>query len=167
MSTKTKKLLDVQNVTVVNFSAKYGSAFKKLNSEWIKAYFKMEKHDFEVLNNPQKYIIDKGGYILIALYKDKPVGVCALIKMEDSIYDYELAKMAVSPAERGKGIGLVLGKAAIEKAKLLGAKKIYLGSNTKLTPAIKLYKKLGFHKIKPTHTPYERCNYQMELILVD
>ncbi|HTJ53657.1 MAG TPA: GNAT family N-acetyltransferase, partial [Cyclobacteriaceae bacterium] len=89
----------------------------------------------------------------------------ALIKMKDPEYDYELAKMAVSPKAQGKNIGWLLGQATIEKAKSLGAKKIYLESNTILKPAINLYHKLGFKKIAGHATPYERCNIQMEILI--
>ncbi|RYY25293.1 MAG: MarR family transcriptional regulator, partial [Chitinophagaceae bacterium] len=47
----------------------------------------------------------------------------------------------------------------------LGARKVYLESNTKLEPAINLYYKLGFKKIAGAPSPYERCNIQMELEL--
>jgi GNAT superfamily N-acetyltransferase len=101
----------------------------------------------------------------VALYDDVPVGVCALIKMDDPVYDFELAKMAVSPLAQGKNIGWLLGQAVIKKAKLLGASKLYLESNTILAPAINLYHKLGFQKVVGHATPYERCNIQMELLL--
>ncbi|HTN37770.1 MAG TPA: GNAT family N-acetyltransferase, partial [Arachidicoccus sp.] len=103
--------------------------------------------------------------IQVALYNNEPVGVCALIRMDDPDYDYELAKMAVSPSAQGKNIGWLLGQAAINTAKGLGASNIYLESNTLLKPAINLYQKLGFKKIIARATPYERCNIQMELKL--
>jgi GNAT superfamily N-acetyltransferase len=113
------------------------------------------------LDHPKEYILDRGGQILIALYKDEPVGTCALIKMND--HTFELAKMAVSANAKGKGIGWLLGKAAAEKAKQYGADKLYLESNTVLKPAISLYHKLGFKKVTGIPSPYERCNIQMEL----
>jgi len=125
----------------------------------------MEEADRKVLEYPKEYILDKGGYILIALYDNEPVGVCALIKMHESDYDFELAKMAVSSEVKGKGIGWILGKATIEKARSVKAKKVYLESNTVLTPAINLYQKLGFKRVIGRTTPYERCNIQMELML--
>ena len=125
----------------------------------------MEEADYKALDNPKGYILDKGGYILVALYDGQPAGVCALIKMNDPEYDFELAKMAVSPQVQGKNIGWLLGKAAVEKAKAAGARKIYLESNTILKPAINLYHKLGFKKVAGHPTPYERSNIQMELAL--
>jgi len=160
-----RKLREGRHVKIVEYKPVYAEAFKKLNEEWITAFFKMEDDDHKVLNDPKRYILNKGGKILVALYDNEPVGVCALLKLHDPDYDYELAKMAVAPAAQGKNIGWLLGQAIIEKAKSLGAKAIYLGSNTKLQPAINLYYKLGFTKIAGHATPYERCNFQMELKL--
>jgi GNAT superfamily N-acetyltransferase len=161
------KLLNEENKTniqIVEYTSKYNSAFKNLNKEWISAYFKMEEADYKALDNADSYIIENGGCILIALFNNEPVGVCALIKMNDNEYDYELAKMAVSPKVQGKRIGLTLGEAIIEKAKSLGALKIYLESNTILVPAINLYIKLGFKEVFGRPSPYERVNIQMELV---
>ena len=163
--TEQQKLRERSNVTIVDFEPKYLDAFVNLNTEWISHYFKMEESDYKALNNAEEYILNNGGYILVALYKGEPLGVCALIKYPTDDYDFELAKMAVSPKAQGKNIGGLLGAAVIDKAKSLGAKKLYLESNTILKPAINLYHKLGFVKIPERPTPYERCNIQMELVL--
>lgn len=160
-----KKQRDSEQVEIVAYQPKYQETFKALNVEWISKYFTMEESDFKALDNPQGYILDKGGYILVALYNKAPLGVCALIKMNDGEYDFELAKMAVSPTAQGKNIGFLLAKAVIDKAKSLGATKIYLESNTILKPAINLYHKLGFQKVAGKPTPYTRCNIQMELVI--
>lgn len=158
-----KKERDTAKINIVDYSPEFQEVFRDLNVEWISQYFTMEDSDYKALDNPQGYILDKGGYILIVLYNDEPLGVCALIKMNDGEYDFELAKMAVSPKAQGKNVGFTLAQAVIQKAKLLGAKKIYLESNTILKPAINLYHKLGFIKVAGKPTPYERCNIQMEL----
>lgn len=162
-----KKLRESQEVEIIPYTPEYQSAFKSLNEEWISTYFEMEKADYKALDNPQEYILDKGGKIFVALYKNEAVGVAALIKMDDLNYDFELAKMAVSPKVQGKNIGWLLGQKAINAAKELGASKIYLESNTILKPAVNLYYKLGFQKIAGHATPYIRCNIQMELNLND
>jgi DNA-binding MarR family transcriptional regulator/GNAT superfamily N-acetyltransferase len=158
-----KKLRESKEVEILNYAPIYKTAFKQLNEEWISRYFKMEPSDYKALDHPQENIIDKGGYILMALYQGEPVGTCALIKMDEDTF--ELAKMAVSPKAKGKGIGWLLGNAAIHKARQVNAKKLYLESNTILKPAINLYHKLGFKKITGIPSPYERCNIQMELAL--
>ncbi len=160
-----KKSRESSNVKIVGYEDKYAEVFKQLNEEWISTYFKMEEADYRSLDHPKEYILDKGGEIFIALYKDEPLGTCALLKMEDPQYDYELAKMAVSPEAQGKNIGWLLGQTAIDRARAKGARSLYLESNTILTPAIRLYHKLGFERVTGRATPYERCNIQMELIL--
>ena len=160
-----KKIRESATVEIIEYSPKYQGDFKKLNEEWITAYFKIEDADRKALNNPQTYILDKGGKILVAVEAGSTLGVCALLKMQDGKYDYELAKMAVSPKAQGKGIGYLLGKAIIQKATSLGATSLYLESNTILKPALSLYEKLGFQKIAGFPTPYRRCNIQMVLKL--
>ncbi|KZS41942.1 MarR family transcriptional regulator [Aquimarina aggregata] len=160
-----KKIRESSTVEIIDYTSKYHTAFKELNEEWIKTFFKIEDADRKALDDPQKYILDSGGKILVAIQDQNVLGVCALIKMKNKKYDYELAKMAVSPKTQGKGIGYLLGKSSIEKAKSMGAKSIYLESNTILKPAISLYEKLGFQKVVGIDTPYERCNIQMELLL--
>lgn len=162
-----KKLRESKDVQIVEYEQKYQSAFKALNKEWISTYFEMEEADYKALDNPEEYILNKGGKIFVALYNDEPLGVCAIMKMDDPNYDFELAKMAVSPKAQGKSIGWLLGQAIIKSAKELGASKLYLESNTILKPAISLYYKLGFQKITGHPTPYKRCNIQMELNLKD
>ena len=142
---------------------KYQKAFKALNVEWISQYWSLEQPDYMALDNPDEYILKQGGSILIALYDNVPVGCCALIKMDNSTF--ELAKMTVSPQVQGKGIGLLLGSKIIEKAKIIGAKRLYLESNSVLAPAVKLYRKLGFEDIEGASSPYERCNVQMQLYI--
>jgi DNA-binding MarR family transcriptional regulator/GNAT superfamily N-acetyltransferase len=160
-----KKSRESKDVEIVDYSTKYATAFRDLNEQWISTYFKMEQADYKSLDDPEGYILKNGGQILVALYNNEPVGVCALVKMNDGEHDFELAKMAVSPSARGKNIGWLLGQSALERAGELGGKKVYLESNTILKPAISLYHKLGFQKIVGHPTPYERCNIQMSVDL--
>ncbi|MGC4234718.1 MAG: GNAT family N-acetyltransferase [Niabella sp.] len=160
-----KKLCESKTIQIVEYEPQYQSVFKLLNEEWISAYFEIEEADIKVLGNPETYILNKGGEIFVALYNGEPVGVCALIKMDDPDYDFEMGKMAVSPKAQGKNIGWLLGQAIINKAKESGASKIYLESNTILKPAINLYYKMGFQKISGRPTPYKRANIQMELVI--
>lgn len=154
-----------EHVQIVPCSEQYFEAFKALNEEWIVKYFKIEEMDRVSLSNPKEYILDKGGYIAVALLNNQPVGVCALMKSTLKGFDYELAKMGVSPIAQGKGIGELLGQHIIDKAKTMGGAKLFLESNRVLGPAINLYKKLGFKEITGATSPYERSDIQMELDL--
>ena len=155
----------MDTIEIVNYDSSYKEVFRDLNVEWISTYFKMEASDYMALDNPDSYILENGGQILVALLNKEPVGVCALIKMNDPSYDFELAKMAVAPKAQGKKIGWIIGKAIKDKARSMGAKTRYLESNTILAPAISLYRKLGFVEVFGRNTPYERCNIQMALDL--
>lgn len=160
-----KKLRESKEVQIVEYRPEYQPVFRSINEEWISAYFEMEEADYRVLDHPEEYILDKGGRILVALYKGEPLGVCALIRMEDPEYEFEMAKMAVSPRAQGKNIGWLLGKAIIDAAREMGASRVYLESNTILKPAINLYHKLGFKKVTGHSSPYKRVNIQMALDL--
>lgn len=160
-----KKIRESADVILRTYSPEFRDVFRELNEEWIIKYFKMEESDRQALEEPEKYILDKGGEIVVALLDDEPVGVCALIPLQDMPFDFELAKMAVSPKAQGNGIGFKLGEAVKEIARKKGGKQLYLESNTVLTPALNLYRKLGFEKVTGHDTPYNRCNIQMALTL--
>ena len=151
-----------EEVTILEYQPAFAGAFKQLNIAWIEQYFAVEEHDLEQLDNPEA-ILTAGGYILFAEYRGEIVGTVALIA--DDAGGFELAKMAVDPRVQGKQIGKKLGWAAVEKARQVGAKQLWLESNTMLHPAIELYRKLGFYKIEMAATPYVRTNIKMKLDL--
>lgn len=153
----------MKNFKIIDFQERHQSDFARLNYEWISKYFSIEEEDRKTLEDPKEKVYKNGGHILLAEKENEIVGTCALIKEEEKVF--ELAKMAVSPTVQGEGIGYALGISTIQKAKELGAEKIVLETNSVLTPAISLYKKLGFKKVETKESPYCRCDYQMELIL--
>ncbi len=162
---EAKKEREGRDVSIIPYDPRYRAAFKALNEEWITAHWQMEEPDHHALDHPQEHILDKGGHIFVALYREEPVGVCALCRKNDPVHQYELAKLAVSPSAQGKGIGMLLCRTVIAKAKELGCKKIFLESNTLLRPAIQLYRKAGFREVEIYRPSYERVDIQMELAL--
>jgi putative acetyltransferase len=143
-----------------------GSAFRTLNEEWISRYFVLEKKDRETLGDPENTILRKGGRIFIAHAQGQAVGCVALIPMGDAVY--ELSKMAVSPAFRGRGIGRKLLEHAIAQARQLGASSLFLGSNSVLKNAVHLYEAVGFRHVPPDQLPemhYSRADVFMEMPL--
>ena len=145
----------------------YAKEFRRINEEWISTNFWLEESDIQILNDPQKYILDRGGNIFIALLSGEPVGTCAL--MVQNIFTCELAKMAVDPKARSRGIGYMLGLALIEKARERGFKRIVLEGNSKMATSILLYYKLGFKEVSLSgidrNQMHKRCNIFMELYL--
>lgn len=161
-----KKLREHSEVSIVEYKPQFRNAFFELNRNWIEMYWELEPHDIEVLENPEKHILEKGGHIFVALYNSRPVGVCALCPMpKESGYDFELAKLAVNNSIQRKGIGRKLCESVVNKARELGAETLFLESNTRLKPAIALYRKLGFKELPEFHPAYARGDIQMELHL--
>jgi len=152
-----------QNVRIVPYTAAYHQAFRQLNHEWITRYFALEEADNKMLDNPEGYILEKGGFIFIALLNEEPVGTAALLKNADG--SYELAKMAVTDKAQGLKIGYQLGLVCLEKAREMQAPKVELLSNRKLAPALNLYQKLGFTEVPVPANDYQRCDIKMEIQL--
>jgi len=142
------------------------TAFRTLNEEWITRYFTLEKKDQEILGDPEGKILKHGGHILMVWLGNQAVGCVALIPMGDGVY--ELSKMAVSPEMRGMGIGRRLLLDAIALAKRIGARSLFLGSNSKLQNAVHLYESVGFRHVPADSIPdmpYVRANVFMDLPL--
>ena len=150
------------NIEIIDFEPKYRDDFKNLNVEWLEKYFEVEPYDKEVLSNPEKYILEKGGKIFFAKLEDKIIGTVALMPKNSS---FELTKMAVTDKIQSKGIGSLLMQKCIDEAKNLGLKEIFLFSNTKLDKAINLYKKVGFLEEHFDSSDYNRANIYMTLKL--
>ena len=158
---------DGEEVAIRSFDPDYAAAFRSLNVAWIEHYFKMEDADRQALDDPAVKIIAPGGEVLFAvsLGREQVIGTCALIRLDDE--NAELAKMAVSEEAKGKQVGLLLGESIIDRAKDRGFHTLVLESNRKLTPAISLYRKLGFvEKPFPHPSEYSRADIYMELSLL-
>ncbi len=141
------------------------AAFRSLNEEWIQHYFVLEPKDRETLNDPAGTILAKGGqvYLLNTAASSAPAACVALIPMGDGTF--ELSKMAVSPSLRGLGLGRRLLEHAIVQARALGAKRLFLGSNSILSNAVHLYESVGFTHLPPERRPslgYARADVYME-----
>ena len=152
------------NLEIEEFKKEYASSFYDLNIEWLKTFFYVEPYDEEVLSNPDKYIIDKGGHIFFAKLNNEIVGTVALMPMKEKNV-YELTKMAVSPKHRGYKIGQQLMQKCIDFAKEQSFDKLVLYSSTKLENAIYIYRKYGFIEIpvEENSPPYVRSDIKMEL----
>jgi GNAT superfamily N-acetyltransferase len=148
------------NVDIVDYKPEYQPWFEHLNREWIEKYFWMEPIDVAVLQHPEEYIISKGGVILMIQFNREIAGTAALKFVEPGVYEF--TKMAVDKKFRGQGLGRALAEAAIEKAKVLGARTIILYSNRILENAITLYRKLGFVEL-PVDVVYKRSDIKMKL----
>lgn len=117
--------------------------FYRINAEWVQAMYSLEEKDIQILTHPREMIVDRGGEILFVETPDAGVvGTCALMKVEDGVF--ELTKMGVSEAARGRKAGEFLLATALDHARLIGMDTLYLLTNRKSAAAIHLYEKLGF-----------------------
>lgn len=149
-------------VEMVPFDIKYREDWRQINQQWIETLFKMEEADIIQLNNPEQYVLNKGGEIYFALLNGKPVGAIAL--KYHSGTRFELSKMGVIPEAQGYGIGNSLVNKVLERYRARGGTELFLETNSSLTPAITLYKRMGFVKVAPPeNTPYDRADYFMVL----
>lgn len=149
-------------VEIVDFRPEYREHFKTLNLEWLEKHFSVEPVDREVLWNPER-ILEEGGVILFALIDGQVVGTCALQRQGDK---WELTKMAVTAAHQGRKIGKTLMLATLERAREMGIETLYLVTNSSLTPAVSLYRKVGFRVTScGQHPKYQRGDLTMELAL--
>ncbi len=150
-------------IEIVPYDRKYKSKLKEINLPWVENLFSVEPIDQKQFDYPEETIIEPGGAILFAKLNEEIVGSVALNKVNSE--EYEMIKMGVKPEARGKGIGHVLAKAVISKAREMGGKKLVLYSSSKLDAARALYSKHGFISVVPEEGKYCRCDYKMELKL--
>ena len=67
----------------------------------------------------------------------------------------------MGPNYQRKGIAEAISYASFRKAKVLGATRVILYSNTLNTGAIKLYEKIGFTHVPVENDVYKRANVKM------
>jgi putative acetyltransferase len=172
-------------IRIIEFEEQYAADFRRLNLEWLEKYDLLESHDLMILDNPRGNVLDRGGFIYLAL--DGPeaqpspesaasasspaspqptpgriVGSAALCHEHDNIY--ELAKMSVDPAFQGQGISKLLIEQCLRKAREIGAGKLILWSNDQLQTAISLYTRYGFQHVPVMDSPFVTANVKMELL---
>ena len=148
---------------IIEYNNQYQADFRRLNLEWLDKYSLTESHDLMVLDDPQGTILERGGFIWLAIDDNKVVGSAALMKEHEGVY--ELAKMAVTSSYRGRGISKQLIETCLQKAKEIGAKKLTLFSNHQLLTALKLYEKYGFYYVEVEDSPFKTADVKMELVL--
>lgn len=102
------------------------------------------------------------GVLLIARYAGAPAGTAGVRLLDDATA--ELSRVFVRPAMRGKGGAELLGTAAEQHARTLGATRIVLDTRRDLVEARALYARLGYAESPPHNDQmYAECWYQKRL----
>ena len=149
-----------RNVEISGFRPAYAPYFRSLNVEWLEKYYRVEAVDEEILSHPRERVLDPGGDILFALVDGQVAGTVALKHDGNGIY--ELTKMAVTADYQGLGLGRKLLEACVERYRQLNGTMLYLESQRRLKPALRLYESSGFeHAPRPRPSAYERADVYM------
>ena len=151
---------------ILDYEPRHAEAWRTLNEAWISRGFAIEPKDRQTLDDPEGVVLSKGGRIFMAEQDGEAVGCVALLAMPDG--GFEVAKMTVAERARGAGLGRRLMQACVEAGREAGAPRLYLETNSRLAPALALYRAFGFTEIDRSAAPpseYERCDVWMELPL--
>ena len=148
---------------IVAFEPWHAEAFRILNLDWIEEYFVVEELDRLHLGSPRESFIDTGGAIFMAEMNGEIVGCCGLLSHGGDVY--EVSKMAVKREYQGAGIGRNLLVEVIEHARSISAQRLEIISSTRLAPAIRLYKQMGFREVPLESDAYARGNIALTLEL--
>jgi ribosomal protein S18 acetylase RimI-like enzyme len=129
------------------------------DAEAIRDLFIMGGHDVK------KDIIDikKEGFWLAAERKRKIVAALTVTRFEKDPKLWVIFGLEVKPAFRGLGIGERMVREAVVKARDGGAKNVGLFVNKRSTPAIKMYKKIGFKESSDFPSDFNRSPNELYL----
>jgi len=152
------------DIVLVEYRRELQPEFERLNRLWLEAHSLLEQVDLDYLQEPERHILSGGGQVFFAMQGETVVGTCAAVRMSETTF--ELAKLSVDPAARGRGLGRRLCDAILVYARQHGAHEVVLTSHTDLVEAISLYESLGFrHAPLPPDVRYETANVFMHLRL--
>ena len=105
----------------------------------------------------------QSGWFTVLEWEGHIVGSVGLLPEGDGVW--ELRKMYLHGAYRGRGWGRLLMERALNEARVRGARRITLGTASVLIEAIALYEQFGFQKTNTSHAA-ARCDQVWELDLM-
>lgn len=151
-------------MTITGYQEKYKQDFIRLNRAWIEAYFTLEREDLEIMEHVEEYM-EKGSEIFFALEEDNVMAVCMVVPLGNNVW--EICKLAADDKYKGKGAGSAVLRACMDYAISQKAEKMIIISNTRLEPAMHLYRKFGFCEVplRKELWGFERANIEFEFIV--
>lgn len=145
---------------IIPFDEKYRQDFIDFNTDWIVSNFGfLEEHDketFEKIDEEMK----SGAMIFFAVENDIALATCMTKPMTDN--SWEICKLGSNENLPHKGAGSAVFEAAMKWALNHGAQKLFILSNSKLKPALHIYRKYGFKEIKLDNYEYIRGDIAFE-----
>lgn len=87
------------------------------------------------------------GRLLLALESTEAVGCVGVRHLESDAC--EMKRLYLHPTQRGQGLGRRLVEAALEQARAMGYRAMYLDTLSDMDAAIRLYEACGFERTAP------------------
>lgn len=113
----------------------------------------------ELATLPGKYAPPTGALLLAkSTSTGEAIGCVGVRPLAEGVC--EMKRLYVSPVGRGSGMGKTLGEAIIVEARRLGYRSMRLDTLASMTPALNLYRSLGFQEIEAYYAnPLEEVVY--------
>lgn len=145
---------------IIPFEEKYRQDFIDFNTDWIISNFGfLEKHDIETFEKIDEEL-KAGAMIFFAVKNGIALATCMATPMEGTTW--EICKLGSNKNIPHKGAGSAVFEAAMQWALNHGAERLFILSNSKLKPALHIYRKFGFEEIKLNDYEYERGDIAFE-----
>ena len=127
---------------IIQFEERYRQDFIDFNTDWIVSNFGfLEDHDKETFEKIDEEI-KSGAMIFFAVENDIALATCMVTPMTDTTW--EICKLGSNKNLPHKGAGSAVFEASMKWALSHGAQRLFIFSNSKLKPALHIYRKYGF-----------------------
>lgn len=131
---------------IIEYNSRYREDFIQFNTDWIIDNFgSLEPGDLETFEKIDEELA-AGAMIYFAVEGETPLATCMVRPMGGTTW--EICKLGSNKHKNHKGCGSAVFGAAVQWAIDHGAKRLFIVTNSKLKPAIHIYKKFGFKEIK-------------------
>lgn len=149
---------------LIEYDEKYKKDFIQFNTDWIVDNFGfLEKEDKDTFDHIEENIRN-GAMIYFAVENGIALATCMVVPLDENGV-WELCKLGSNKKYPYKGAGSAVFAAAMKWAIDHGAKKLFLLSNSRLKPALHIYKKYGFQEVKLDDYEYVRGNIAFEYVV--
>lgn len=145
---------------IIPFDERYRQDFIDFNTDWILSNFgTLEEHDLETFEKIDEEL-RAGGMIFFAVEEGTALAACMTVPQKEGTW--EICKLGSNKNVPHKGAGSAVFEASMKWALDHGAERLFILSNSRLKPALHIYKKYGFKEIKLADYGYSRGNIAFE-----